>query len=46
MLPLAEYGTLGGLAATNDRYIEEATALGEQALRAAIDAAAVARGRH
>jgi alkylresorcinol/alkylpyrone synthase len=41
VLPLAEYGTLGGLAATNDRYIAEATALGERALRGAIDAAGV-----
>ncbi|HEX3963396.1 MAG TPA: 3-oxoacyl-[acyl-carrier-protein] synthase III C-terminal domain-containing protein [Trebonia sp.] len=39
VLPLAEYGTLGGLAATNDRYITEATALGERALRGALDAA-------
>jgi len=39
VLPLAEYGTLG-LAindlAINDRYIDEATALGERALRAAL----------
>ena len=40
-LPLEEYGRLDGPAATNDRYIEEATALGEQALRAALDAAGV-----
>jgi alkylresorcinol/alkylpyrone synthase len=33
-LPLADYGTLG--AAANDRYIEEATALGERALRGAL----------
>ena len=32
VLPLADYGALG--AAANDRYIEEATALGERALRA------------
>ena len=32
--PLADYGALG--AAANDRYIEEATALGERALRAAL----------
>jgi alkylresorcinol/alkylpyrone synthase len=41
VLPLAEYGTLGGLAATNDRYIAEATALGERALGGALDAAGV-----
>lgn len=41
VLPLAEYGTLGGVASTNDRYIEEATALGERALRDALDAAGV-----
>jgi alkylresorcinol/alkylpyrone synthase len=41
VLPLEEYGTLGGLAATNDRYIAEATALGERALGGAIDAAGV-----
>lgn len=34
-LPLSDYGALGG-AAANDRYIEEATALGERALRAAL----------
>ncbi len=44
VLPLAENGTLGGLAATNDRYIVEATALGERALRGAIDAAGVSPG--
>ena len=33
-LPLADYGAIG--AAANDRYIEEATALGERALRAAL----------
>jgi alkylresorcinol/alkylpyrone synthase len=41
VLPLAEYGTLGGVATTNDRYIEEATALGERALRGALAAAGV-----
>jgi alkylresorcinol/alkylpyrone synthase len=41
VLPLEEYGTLGGLAATNDRYIAEATALGERALGGALDAAGV-----
>jgi alkylresorcinol/alkylpyrone synthase len=34
VFPLAEYGALG--ATPNDRYIEEATALGERALRAAL----------
>jgi len=34
VFPLAEYGALG--AASNDRYIEAATALGERALRAAL----------
>jgi alkylresorcinol/alkylpyrone synthase len=41
-LPLAEYGQLGGIGPANDRYIEQATALGEQAIRAALDAAGVA----
>ncbi len=44
VLPLAEYGTLGEREETtgqavNDLYIEEATALGERALRAALDQA-------
>ena len=34
VFPLAAYGALG--AASNDRYIEEATALGERALRGAL----------
>ncbi len=34
VFPLAEYGALG--ATPNDRYVEEATALGERALRAAL----------
>jgi alkylresorcinol/alkylpyrone synthase len=34
--PLHEYGTLRGIAATNDRYIAEATALGERALTEAL----------
>jgi alkylresorcinol/alkylpyrone synthase len=42
VLPLAECGTLRGAEAVNDRYIDEATLLGEQALRAALDAAGVA----
>jgi alkylresorcinol/alkylpyrone synthase len=41
-LPLPQYGTLDGVGAANDRYIEEATALGERALRAALDEAGVA----
>ena len=36
VFPLADYGTLGP--AANDRYIEEATALGERALRGALAA--------
>jgi alkylresorcinol/alkylpyrone synthase len=39
VLALEEYGTLSGAGKTNDRYIEEATALGEQALRGALAAA-------
>jgi alkylresorcinol/alkylpyrone synthase len=35
VLPLADYGALGP-GAPNDRYIEEATALGERALRGAL----------
>ena len=42
VLPLPEYGTLDGVGPANDRYIEEATALGERALRAALDGAGVA----
>jgi alkylresorcinol/alkylpyrone synthase len=42
VLPLAECGTLLGAQAVNDRYIGEATALGGQALRSALDAAGVA----
>lgn len=41
-LPLAECGMLLGAEAVNDRYIDEATRLGERALRAALDAAGVA----
>jgi len=41
-LPLEQYGQLGGVGPANDRYIEEATALGERAIRAALDAAGVA----
>jgi alkylresorcinol/alkylpyrone synthase len=39
VLALEEYGTLSGAEGTNDRYIEEATTLGEQALRRALAAA-------
>jgi alkylresorcinol/alkylpyrone synthase len=42
VLPLAEYGALGGMGPTNDLYIERATALGEEALRDAFQAAGVA----
>ena len=42
ILPMAEYGALGGIGPANDRYIEEATELGEQALRGALDAAGLA----
>lgn len=42
ILPLPEYAGLRGIGAVNDRYIEEATALGEQALRGALDAAGLA----
>lgn len=37
VLPLAEYGTIDGIGPANDRYIAEATALGERALRAALN---------
>jgi alkylresorcinol/alkylpyrone synthase len=40
-LPLAQCGTLIGAQAVNDRYIDEATTLGERALRTALDAAGV-----
>jgi alkylresorcinol/alkylpyrone synthase len=42
VLPLAQYGDLGGIGPTNDLYIEHATALGERALRSALDAAGLA----
>ncbi|HXT91951.1 MAG TPA: 3-oxoacyl-[acyl-carrier-protein] synthase III C-terminal domain-containing protein [Trebonia sp.] len=42
VLPLEECGVLLGAEAVNDRYIDEATLLGERALRAALDAAGVA----
>jgi alkylresorcinol/alkylpyrone synthase len=38
-LPLAECGVLQGAEAVNDRYIDEATELGELALRRALDTA-------
>jgi alkylresorcinol/alkylpyrone synthase len=41
-LPLAECGVLQGAEAVNDRYIDEATMLGERALRRALDAAGLA----
>jgi alkylresorcinol/alkylpyrone synthase len=40
-LPLADYAKLDDLGKTNDLYIEHATSLGEQAVRAALDAAGV-----
>jgi len=42
VFPLADYGALG--AAPNDRYIEQATALGERALRAALAESGLAGG--
>jgi alkylresorcinol/alkylpyrone synthase len=39
VLPLPEYGMLGGIGQANDRYGEEAADLGERALREALDAA-------
>jgi alkylresorcinol/alkylpyrone synthase len=39
VLPLTEFDALGGIESTNDRYIEEATNLGERALQGALDAA-------
>lgn len=42
VLPLADYAALDGVGQANDRYIEEATALGERALRAALDDAGIA----
>src|ERR1700733_14205726 len=40
-LPLADCGVLQGAEAVNDRYIDEATLLGERALRLALDAAGI-----
>jgi alkylresorcinol/alkylpyrone synthase len=42
VLSLPEYGDLGGIGPANDRYIELATALGEQAISSALGAAGVA----
>ena len=39
VIPIEEIGTLRGIEASNERYVEEATALGEQALRTALEAA-------
>jgi alkylresorcinol/alkylpyrone synthase len=41
-LPLADCGVLQGAEAVNNRYIKEATVLGERALRRALDAAGLA----
>ena len=42
VLPLPEYGAFEGVGPANDRYIEEATRLGERALRATLDAGGIA----
>jgi len=42
ILPLPEYGSLGGIGPANDLYIEGATELGEQSLRSALAAAGLA----
>ena len=42
VLPLPEYGGLGGIEPANDRYIGEAAELGEQALRGALNMAGLA----
>jgi alkylresorcinol/alkylpyrone synthase len=39
VLPIGDYGHLGGTGAVNDRYIELATDLGEQAITSALEAA-------
>jgi alkylresorcinol/alkylpyrone synthase len=44
VLPLEDYGHLGGIGPANDRYIELATALGEQAITSALKAAGVGPG--
>lgn len=42
VLPMSQWGNIGGIGEVTGRYIDEATALGERALRAALDAAGVA----
>ena len=42
VLPLPDYGALGGIGPANDRYIELATELGGQAITSALGAAGVA----
>jgi alkylresorcinol/alkylpyrone synthase len=42
VLPLSEYARLGADTSVNDLYIEEATALGERALRAALASSGIA----
>ena len=42
VLPIDDYGKLEGIGPTNDLYIEHATCLGEQAIRAALDAGGIA----
>ena len=43
-LPLPDYRTLHGVAASNDRYIDEALDLGERALRGALESAGLTGG--
>jgi alkylresorcinol/alkylpyrone synthase len=42
VLPLPQYGGLGGIEAANDRYLGEAADLGERAMRGALEAAGLA----
>lgn len=44
VLPLADYRTMRGIVATNDRYIGEALDLGERALRGALESAGLTAG--
>jgi alkylresorcinol/alkylpyrone synthase len=44
VLTLGEYGRVGGIGRSNDRYIAEAAALGERALGTALDAAGLSPG--